>query len=168
MRTFCACVVVGSTAMSLSGASPADLRLLTGAIHNPIARFALERAVRAAMDRLDDEECRNVLADFRDAAGQTIQFRLDRLGVTPSTYLATIAFREALDGRCRGSAMVAAFTFIGSPEVFVCSARFFQVYRANPSQAEALVIHEMMHTLGLGENPPSSVHITSQVIRRCW
>jgi hypothetical protein len=33
--------------------------------------------------------------------------------------------------------------------------------------AELLVIHELLHTLGLGENPPSSVDITRVVTSRC-
>jgi hypothetical protein len=34
-------------------------------------------------------------------------------------------------------------------------------------EAEAILIHEILHTLGLGENPPSSAEITRQVWRRC-
>jgi hypothetical protein len=30
-----------------------------------------------------------------------------------------------------------------------------------------MVIHEMLHTLGLGEDPPSSFEITERVRRRC-
>jgi len=30
-----------------------------------------------------------------------------------------------------------------------------------------LVIHEVLHTLGLGENPPSSATITIRVQNRC-
>jgi len=37
----------------------------------------------------------------------------------------------------------------------------------NPWLSEFMVIHEMLHTLGLGENPPSSFEITEQVMRRC-
>lgn len=35
------------------------------------------------------------------------------------------------------------------------------------SHAEAIVIHEMLHSLGLGENPPTSDYITSRVMERC-
>jgi hypothetical protein len=40
----------------------------------------------------------------------------------------------------------------------------------NPQQREYVVasfIHEILHTLGLGENPPSSREITKRVIARC-
>ncbi len=30
-----------------------------------------------------------------------------------------------------------------------------------------MVIHEMLHTLGLGENPPTSIEITQRVKGRC-
>jgi hypothetical protein len=30
-----------------------------------------------------------------------------------------------------------------------------------------MVIHEFLHSLGLGENPPSNVEITKQVLTRC-
>jgi hypothetical protein len=30
----------------------------------------------------------------------------------------------------------------------------------SPGTAEAMMIHEMLHTLGLGEDPPSSFEIT--------
>jgi hypothetical protein len=34
-------------------------------------------------------------------------------------------------------------------------------------EAEMTVIHEVLHTLGLGENRPSSSQITAQVRKRC-
>jgi hypothetical protein len=34
-------------------------------------------------------------------------------------------------------------------------------------RAEAVVIHEVLHTLGLQENPPTSEQITAAVERRC-
>ena len=38
---------------------------------------------------------------------------------------------------------------------------------ASGSEAEAMVINEMLHTLGLGENPPSTFEITDRVRDRC-
>ena len=71
--------------------------LVTDAIHDPTARFALERAVKMAADRLERPECRKVLSDFRDAFGRRIQERLDALGDTPRQYLTRLTFREALE-----------------------------------------------------------------------
>ena len=102
-----------------------------------------------------------MLSDFRDASGRTMQERLDLLGDTPRSYLARLTFREAFDRRCQDSVTL-AFTYLESREVFVCGTQFWQAYQRNSSYVEALIIHEMMHTLGLGENPPSSLEISAR------
>jgi len=33
---------------------------------------------------------------------------------------------------------------------------------------QATIIHEMLHSLGLGENPPAPRYITDRVKQRCW
>jgi hypothetical protein len=45
----------------------------------------------------------------------------------------------------------------------VCEPHFL----APGSAGEIIIIHEVLHTLGLRENPPSSEEITRQVTRRC-
>ena len=57
-----------------------------------------------------------------------------------------------------------AFTQIGSTVVSVCLRPFTLLPHA---EQEAVLIHEMLHSLGLGENPPESVAITAQVLKRC-
>ena len=52
------------------------------------------------------------------------------------------------------------------PRVVVCPG-FAGVQRSDPDFAESLVIHELLHTLGLGENPPTSAEITRRVEARC-
>lgn len=136
-------------------------------IHTAMARFALERAVQAAVERLETPDCRMVLSEFRDASGRTIQEKLDLLGETPRSFLARITFREGRDSRCTNAGIL-AYTSIEGREVFICPRQFWQVYRTNPSYVEALLIHEIMHTLGLGENPPSSLEINERVRKRCW
>ena len=51
--------------------------------------------------------------------------------------------------------------------VYICSSRFRDLYQRNTSLAEVAVVHEALHCLGLGENPPSSEAITEMVGRRC-
>jgi hypothetical protein len=51
--------------------------------------------------------------------------------------------------------------------VRVCSSRLVWTWQQNPRHVVAALIHEALHTLGLGENPPSSAEITSLVLRRC-
>ncbi len=166
--TLALCVAITTATASRASTHKASrVSLLTNSLQSAPARFALNRATSEAVHRLERSECRKVLSDFRDASGRTIQMRLDLLEETPRSYLTRIAFREALDRRCQDSAKL-AFTTVGSREVFICGTQFWQTYRNNPSHVEALVIHEMMHTLGLGENPPSSMEITARVLARCW
>jgi hypothetical protein len=168
MRVFPTFVLVVSLSLaSGEGFAQNQAPLFTNALHSATARFALERAAREALQRLERQNCGRVLSDFEDASGRTIQDRLDVLGETPRSYLARLTFRDAFDRRCQDSVTL-AFTYLGTREVFVCGTQFWQAYRRNPSHVEALVIHEMMHTLGLGENPPSSLVITAQVKKRCW
>ena len=81
MSAYTTCVL----AVCLAGASPGTqaVKVVTTGIYDPTARLALERAAKAAVDRLERPECQKVLTDFRDAAGHTIQERLDGLGETP-------------------------------------------------------------------------------------
>ena len=55
----------------------------------------------------------------------------------------------------------------GSRVVQVCGRRFEAVARRHPRLAEASVIHEMLHSLGLGENPPDPRAITERVLDLC-
>jgi hypothetical protein len=54
--------------------------------------------------------------------------------------------------------------------VYVCKA-FAEVALRQPAVAEAMLIHEVLHTLGLGEAPmpgqPTSLEITQRVQSRC-
>ena len=91
--------------------------------------------------------------------------------------LALIEPEDELDGTplpvCRNLAVMMAAT-PGVPRVFVCpegvgrvNSRLSRVEFKSGSLAEAMVIHEMLHTLGLGENPPSTLEITARVRERC-
>jgi hypothetical protein len=84
-------------------------------------------------------------------------------GRTAQEQIDLLVFESGL-GRpgCRGGQL--AFTHIGSPAVSIC-LRPFTLLR--PREQEAVLIHEMLHSLGLGENPPESVAITTQVLKRC-
>lgn len=49
----------------------------------------------------------------------------------------------------------------------LCSDRLSRLTYTEPRRAEAVVIHEVLHTLGLGERPPAPEHITERVLYRC-
>jgi hypothetical protein len=49
----------------------------------------------------------------------------------------------------------------------VCGRRFAYYFALDRAQGEIIIIHELLHSLGLGENPPSSAAITKMVEQRC-
>jgi hypothetical protein len=127
-------------------------------------------AVQGAQGRLAHPDCQRLFTDFRDGEGHPLLDRLQASMRTASTYLAEQVWFVADDdsSQCRQNAALMAFTAPGYHVVHVCSARFAQHYARQPASVEIIVIHEMLHTLGLGENPPSSAAITRQVTKRCW
>ena len=68
--------------------------------------------------------------------------------------------------QCVGGATL-AFTQVGSRVIRVCGRQFRDRFLGNRRTTEFIMIHEFLHTLGLGENPPTSQAITEQVKFRC-
>lgn len=125
----------------------------------------LHRAVVGAHCRLEQPACQRLFSEFSDASGQTLQSKLDALGYTGAAYLRLILFADGSGRRsCEEGAF--AFTTPGSRVVYVCGRAFRNLAERNPMIAQAIVIHEALHTLGLGENPSSS-QITARVLARC-
>jgi hypothetical protein len=106
------------------------------------------------------------LNEFSDAAGRPLAQRLDELGFTPQGYLGQVLFENGRALRPCASKKVLAVTNPGSRVVFICP-QFGELAHFDPVEAELILIHEMLHTLGLGESPPSSLEITGRVERRC-
>jgi len=132
---------------------------------NPMVVAALQRAGRDAAERLARPGCARIFSEFHDAEGRTLQQRLDALGRSGAEQLQSVYFYEGANrpGCQKGTF---AFTEPGSVVVFVCPAFAFR-QRQSARQAPEILIHELLHTLGLGENPPSSLAITTQVRMRC-
>jgi hypothetical protein len=141
---------------------------------NPYDRGVVQRVSARAAARLEEPECLKVLTDFKDRRGQTLEANLQPLGVSASRYLRELTF---LDGSplaaCRAPSVIMAAN-PGVRRVFVCpsgpghiTSRLSRVEFLSGSLAEAMVIHEMLHTLGLGENPPTTTEITERVRERC-
>ncbi len=83
-------------------------------------------------------------------------------------YLHEMWFLDASDATpCRRDEALVAYTSPGLRVIYVCGARFVSLFRLTDRLAELLIIHEFLHSLGLGENPPTSDQITRQVVRRC-
>jgi hypothetical protein len=127
---------------------------------------AVERARAGATRKLQDQECQKLLDDFRDGEGRPLRHNLESWGMSAAEYVQTIPFVRGSSHRLCLRGNVALVTTPGFPRVYVCSP-FAAIQVSEPGLAETMLIHEMLHTLGLGENPPSSLEITKQVQRRC-
>ena len=135
---------------------------------NSVVYGAVTRAVSGAGQRLSRPACQQVFTDFSDLAGQPLFARLASSGRTAAQYLVEqIQFVDGEDAPlCRRESPAAAFTTPGNGVVHVCPS-FAELGGHNPTAAEIVVIHELLHTLGLGENPPSSREISQRVTLRC-
>ncbi len=127
----------------------------------------LERALEGARRRLESPKCQRLYTDFADPSGRPLLEALDRSGLSGRAYLDTLIFYDgSFQPRCQSKTTL-AFTWRSSQVVFVCARQFQDAAFHDPVLAEAALIHESLHSLGLGENPPSSAAITSAVIARC-
>jgi hypothetical protein len=140
-------------------------------IEDDRAAAAVSKAVAGAAERLKKPACRALLRQFGDDHGRELRENLETIGHPSERYLAThVLFYEGYrlpTCRSRRAKKGVAVTQPGSRVVFVCTTRFTDLAQRNPAEAEAVVIHEMLHTLGLGENPPSSDAITQAVTEAC-
>ncbi len=133
----------------------------------PLDRGTVRRAVDLALAALTFEDCQRVYSDFQLPEGDTPQGRLDGLGMGPGDFLETLVFADGNPKReCRTGAAVLVTT-PGTGLIFVCPG-FAEFQLRNARASASLVIHESLHALGLGENPPTSQAITRRVERRCW
>jgi hypothetical protein len=132
------------------------------------AGTAVHRALLSAKRRLADAECRRVFSDFSAAAlGRPLSRELELRGRTPEEQLDAVFFKDGSGKRECGPPTILAFTRAGSDTVYVCASSFSRATASDPTLAEMILIHELLHTLGLGENPPSSREITARVAERC-
>jgi hypothetical protein len=139
------------------------------AIH--VAHAATAGMLRLVLDgarrRLAKPRCQEVLDEFSGADGRSLRLHLEALGQTPEGYLGLVVFYDGRrQPRCAEKGVLAV-TRVGSRAVYVCPEEMRHSASHDPRWAEATLIHEALHTLGLGENPPSSREITSAVIRKC-
>jgi hypothetical protein len=147
-------------------AGPAPARRVY--LSDSAARGAVERAILGAQSRLGRPDCRLILTDFADQAGHPLLANLEATGLQPAVYaVERIWFVDGTETpQCLKAQEMVAFTEAGSKVVHVCAARFTKAAQEGAA-AEVLIIHELLHTLGLGENPPSSRDITRRVTFRC-
>ena len=135
-------------------------------IPDPLARRATIAALESASARFADADCRKIFTDFEDGDGRSLADRLSAVAVDIHVYLTMVTFID--DTRHRVCVTgVLAFTAPGDRVVRVCSNELTRINAQQPDYVVATLIHEILHTLGLGENPPSSSEITARVLARC-
>ncbi len=134
---------------------------------SPFAQAAVRRALDFALAKLASSECPQVYSDFALEGGGTPQDELDRRGIVPAEVLETLVFLEgSREPVCR-LGRAALTTKPGSRVIWVCPS-FTELHLRHPALSASLIIHESLHALGLGEDPPRSSEITRAVERRCW
>jgi hypothetical protein len=123
--------------------------------------------VEDAAERLARPTCASLLTKLHDQEGRPLQAKLDSTGVDARTYMRERIFFYDAEERsvCRRSGVL-AYTMPGVRVVHVCP-RFAMLQDKRPDRTHAYLIHEALHTLGLGENPPSSAAITEVVLEHC-
>ena len=149
---------------TVEGGSP---RIVDVSAWDATTRGALGRAFKGALRRVERPECERIFAEYSDAAGVPLVDKLRALDRTGAEYLATILFADGgRQGLCRHRRALAR-AVPGSRVVFVCRPQLVAWQQEDPRYVEAVVIHEALHTLGPGENPPTSAAITHGVLERC-
>jgi hypothetical protein len=146
-------------------AAPTRTGFVATTVQRPWAIQSLARARAGAARRLQTTGCLAVLDEFTDAAGHTLRKSLEAEGIPAHEFLDRLHFFEAPAALCNGVRMAA--TSVRSRVIYLCSERFRAVADRNRALGEAAVIHEALHALGLGENPPASEFITERVLARC-
>ena len=135
-------------------------------VSEPTTARVLRDALEDAWREFVKPGCHALLTEFSDEDGHSLAVSLSKGAEDLRSHLARLVFVEGDDTRpCARGAL--AVTEPGSRVVRVCSRRLVWTWQQNPRHVVAALIHEALHTLGLGENPPSSREITSRVLKRC-
>jgi len=130
------------------------------------AQVCVFAAIAGALQRLKSPSCQRLLTDFTDENGRPLAVSLSTTGLTLPVYVSRLYVVDGDRERgCANDERTRAFTAPGSRVIHLCSAHFATISETVSQQMT--IIHEILHTLGLGENPPSSDQITRQVIARC-
>lgn len=125
-------------------------------------------AVADAARRLDAPSCALVLSDYEDAkTGLTLAESLAATGRTASEHVESLWFRGASRLRPFAGRRVFAFTVPASAVVYLCREDLLRIQN-QPRLLTAIVLHEVLHSLGLRDDHPSSVAITERVLERCF
>ncbi len=166
------------------GRALTTMAVVAGILGGAVATHAAEKPIykRLVDASWESEAVRGALRGARRRLARSVSAGAQRLlrrlgpdapreprhtGSDPEGYLDMLVFYDAAgSGRC-SNPNILAMTSPGNRAIFVCAAQFAKKGLTDRRQTEMILIHETLHTLGLGENPPSSNAITAQVMSRC-
>lgn len=137
-------------------------------IEDAYTRDAARRAIKGASQWLARPKCQTLFLEFEDDRRVPLSARLRELETDPEGYLRMVLFLDGAQFATCQRHGVLAFTAQGSRVVYLCGRDFERAWRKDAREAQATIIHELLHSLGLGENPPSPRKITDRVQRLCW
>jgi len=164
-RTAVALVLVVAASARLRAVEPDAPKTFRHRLPADVAA-AIEPAVVAAIRRFSEPECGRLVDDFTDPQGRPLGARLADLGLERAPYLALVVFVDGRNTRSCQRRGVLAVANPGARIVALCP-EFLRAVWLDRGLAEAIIIHETLHTLGLAENPPSSLEINHRVFQRC-
>jgi hypothetical protein len=135
---------------------------------NSMVRMQLQRAMTGAVRRLTDPECQKIFREFQSTSGRTLESTLQTIDQTPAQVFASLQLRDGENvGPCRSNGRAVAFTQPYGRVVFICGSRLEAQFAHDQQTVEILLIHELLHALGLGEDPPTSAEVTTRLFARC-
>ena len=137
-------------------------------IDDGYVRDAVVRSLSGAAEWLEAAKCQALLSEFTDLHERALKERLAEFGVTLADYLRLLVFEDGERRRPCEPPGVLAFTSPNSRIVRVCGRAFVRAWQREPQEGRAAIIHEVLHSLGLGENPPAPRYITYRVKQLCW
>lgn len=128
---------------------------------------AMKPSLDEAVRRLSDSRCQEVLTDFSDLSGRRLDANLRAINQSMPSYLGLVLFYDGRSSQPCEKERVLAWTSPGSRAVQICWNQFSRWQRVDTGYTANVLIHETLHTLGLGELPPAPGQITARVIARC-
>ncbi len=162
VRVLLRALFVASLGQPSSGAAAAPPR-----VDRELGPLVHMQVMRAAT-RLASPECALVLHDFFDGrTARPIAETLAASGQTAADHLGSLSYRIGPAGGPCGDPRINAYTFPGSHVIFICRDQMLRWQKSREGIAANVLIHETLHSLGLGENPPSPAEIDARIEARC-
>jgi hypothetical protein len=127
------------------------------------------QSITSANTKLDKAPCIGMFSTLKNGAGTTLDAVLAAKGYSAKNWLneGISILNGSYDGAC-SSGTASAYTTIGGTKVYACAV----FKNLTTGQGAVRLIHEVLQTLGLQENPPftsamSSSQINSMVTTAC-